>query len=375
MYDIHPDKGIINGGKIGKIKKVMEKAKKGEDISVAFLGGSITQGCLSSSPDTCYAALVYKWWVTKFPDCKIKYINAGIGGTSSQFGVSRVRQHVLSKTPDFLLTEFAVNDTNDAFFEETYEGLIRTILKSENAPALMLMNNVFYDTGLSAEEMHLKVAKHYDLPMVSMKTTIYPEVENGNIKASDITPDCLHPNDTGHELVASVIINLLEKIYAFEEDECEEAYELPEPITPNRYENSVRMKNYNSSGGAFTVELNGFSADTHKKSEYLDIFSGGYTASKENDEITFVTECTGLAVQYKKTINKPAPIAIAIIDDDNEHPYVLDANFEETWGDSLHIDTVLAGAQQREHKITIRIIKTHEDDKVPFYLVSVIASK
>ena len=79
----------------------------------------------SSTPETCYAYLVYKWWKEKFPQAQIEYINAGIGGTTSQFGVSRVEQHLLQKKPDFILIEFAVNDDNNEFFRETYEGLIR----------------------------------------------------------------------------------------------------------------------------------------------------------------------------------------------------------------------------------------------------------
>jgi acyl-CoA thioesterase I len=61
----------------------MKKAVRKEDIVVGFFGGSITIGALSSIPKTCYAYLVYDWWVKKFPNCAIKYINAGIGATTS----------------------------------------------------------------------------------------------------------------------------------------------------------------------------------------------------------------------------------------------------------------------------------------------------
>ena len=58
--------GIVNCGNWYRIKKVMRKAKSGEPITVGFLGGSITQGCLSSTPETCYAYLVYEWWKNNF---------------------------------------------------------------------------------------------------------------------------------------------------------------------------------------------------------------------------------------------------------------------------------------------------------------------
>ncbi|MCR4989636.1 MAG: SGNH/GDSL hydrolase family protein, partial [Lachnospiraceae bacterium] len=145
MFEIDLKAGVINSGDPKRIMRVMQKAYRGERIVTAFLGGSITQGSLATTPDRCYAYLVYKWWCETFPQSKVEFINAGIGATTSYFGVSRVREHVLSKKPDFVLVEFAVNDKNTDLFEETYEGLVRNILKDEGKPALLLMNNVCYD--------------------------------------------------------------------------------------------------------------------------------------------------------------------------------------------------------------------------------------
>ncbi len=39
------------------------------------------------------------------------------------------------------------------------------------------MNNVRYDDGSSAEDQHVAVARAYQLPMVSMKSTILPPVK------------------------------------------------------------------------------------------------------------------------------------------------------------------------------------------------------
>ena len=53
-------RAISNMGNSARIKEVMKRALAGEDITVAFLGGSITQGSLSSTPELCYAYRVYK---------------------------------------------------------------------------------------------------------------------------------------------------------------------------------------------------------------------------------------------------------------------------------------------------------------------------
>ena len=94
--------GLINKGNINRIKNVMRRAQKGEDILISFLGGSITQGSLATASEKCYAYLVYTWWVNTFPQANVTYLNAGIGATDSRFAVARVRDHVLSESPDFL---------------------------------------------------------------------------------------------------------------------------------------------------------------------------------------------------------------------------------------------------------------------------------
>ena len=70
-YGIDCSKGVMNRGNLYRIEGAMKKAMRGEDIIVGFLGGSITQGCLSSTPETCYAYLVYRWWCDTFPDAGI----------------------------------------------------------------------------------------------------------------------------------------------------------------------------------------------------------------------------------------------------------------------------------------------------------------
>ena len=372
-FEIKTEKGTVNRGNWYRIKECMKRAQRGESIKVGFLGGSITQGSLSSTPETCYAYLVYKWWKTKFPSAEFTYINAGIGGTTSQFGVSRVEDHLLKYEPDFTLIEFAVNDENTEFFKETYEGLIRKVWSDKCKPAVLLMNNVKYDDGLNAEEMHLEIAEAYHLPMVSMKSTIWPEVESGRIPNREITPDDLHPNDAGHELVARVITSFLEKIYSdIEEAEdpvCYAQGELPAPVTANAYQNSVRYQNDN-----YQAVCEGFVADPEPQNGILEIFRKGWTASNVGDKISFEIDCTGIAVQYRKSVNKPTPIAKVVVDENEDTTMILDGNFDQDWGDCLHIDTITRHMEKGIHKVEITITEAHEDDVVPFYLVSVIGS-
>lgn len=79
----------------------MNKAKAGEPITVATIGGSITYGSSSSDRTTkSYSALFRDWWIATFPNSTITHVNAGIGATTSHLGIHRLDDHVLAKNPD-----------------------------------------------------------------------------------------------------------------------------------------------------------------------------------------------------------------------------------------------------------------------------------
>lgn len=48
-----------------RLQTCMRRAERGEELVLAFLGGSITQGSLASVPKQAYAYLVYSWWRTR----------------------------------------------------------------------------------------------------------------------------------------------------------------------------------------------------------------------------------------------------------------------------------------------------------------------
>lgn len=374
--------GIAFHGNTERIAKVLKKAESGQPVTLAYLGGSITQGSLSSTPDTCYAAMTTRWWREQYPQTEITYINAGIGGTTSQFGVARVESDVLAYAPDFVVIEFSVNDDNSLFFRETYEGLVRRVYSSKTSPAVLLVHNVMYESGTNAQDQHETIGRYYNLPCLSMKTSVYQAVAHGKIAVRDITPDDLHPNDAGHALLAGLITHFLEQIQKESVDTAAEGVAvaaetfaatavtetLPAPITANAYQNSVRYQVYNSK-----PELCGFVADTEEQHHITDIFKRGFIGKKKGDRIRFEIEGTGIAVQYRKSVKHPACVAKVVLDGDEANAMVLDGNFEETWGDCLYITTVARHIEDKKH--TVEITVTDGDESmVPFYLVSVIGS-
>ena len=364
-----------------RLKNLMKRAAKGESLVIGFLGGSITQGSLSSTPKTCYAYLVYEWWKKSFPNAAFSFVNGGIGGTTSHYGGARAWKDVLCYRPDIVTVDFSVNDDANEFFEETYEGTLRRLLAAPSAPAVVVLNNVFYDTGKNAQDYHNRIADHYGIPHVSIKDTVYPDVESGKIVRADITPDNLHPNDKGHRLVADEICKLLDSIKAEMEEETiageniegkstktEASVLLPAPLTENAYEHSRLIQIQDNE-----AILDGFLVDPIEKKGMLDIFKNGWTAAHTNDKISFEIECSCLAVQYRKSVQQPVPKAKAVIDGDEAHAVILDGNFTEDWGDCLYLEPLLHHAEKKVHRIEITITDA-KDIVRPFYLVSLIVS-
>ena len=366
---------------ITRLKNLMKRAANGESLVIGFLGGSITQGSLSSTPETCYAYLVYEWWKKSFPNAEFSFVNGGIGGTTSHYGGARAWKDVLCYRPDIVTVDFSVNDDANEFFEETYEGTLRRLLAAPSAPAVVVLNNVFYDTGKNAQDYHNRIADHYGIPHVSIKDTIYPDVESGKIVRADITPDNLHPNDKGHRLVADEICKLLDSIKAEVEEEAiageniedkstktEASALLLAPLTANAYEHSRLIQIQDNE-----AILDGFLVDPIEKKGMLDIFKNGWTAAHTNDKISFEIECSCLAVQYRKSVQQPVPKAKAVIDGDEAHAVILDGNFTEDWGDCLYLEPLLHHAEKKVHRIEITVTDA-KDIVRPFYLVSLIVS-
>lgn len=365
---LNKDAGIAHWGNPAKLIHCMKRAAQKEPLTIGFLGGSITQGSLASNPKWCYARRVFSWWEKTYPDTAFTYVNAGIGGTTSHFGVARVEDDLLCHNPDLVFLEFSVNDESNEHFQETYEGVVRRILKSPKAPALILLHNVYYHNGANAQVIHSEIGRHYNLACISMQSSIYPEVVAGKLARRQITPDDLHPNDFGHELVALVITHYLELIRQKSTGDCtvDLQNKIPQPLTQNTYENTVRYNSKNSK-----PDCHGFRKDTSVQTQITDCFKYGWEASHEGDWIAFRVAGSAIAIQYRKSVKKPAPCAMVLVD--GIYQKTLDANFDEDWGDKLELDTITEHVEFGTHEVKIILSQT-ADAIVPFYLTSIIVA-
>lgn len=207
------ERGLVSPGDTARLAAVMAKARRGEEICVAAIGGSITAGGLQTKdPKNRYVARVAAWFTQSFPQAKVRFVNAGIGGTNSLYGSMRVRRDVLSKQPDLVIVEYAVNDNHPVpMFWSTYEGVLRQILREPQQPAVV---QLFFmqRKGENAQETQHMLGRHYDLPMVSFRDAWWPEIYAGRAQWETMYADVVHPNDTGHVLASELLIALLQRV-------------------------------------------------------------------------------------------------------------------------------------------------------------------
>ncbi|MFU0826319.1 MAG: Acyl-CoA thioesterase [Lachnoclostridium sp.] len=229
FYQEMLQKSLIQTGNNVRLKKAIEKAKNGEDVTIAFIGGSITQGAGAIPIHTeCYAYKTFEGFCKlagKTTNENIHYIKAGVGGTPSEFGMIRYERDVLRDgkvSPDVVVVEFAVNDEGDETKGECYESLVRKILNSANHPAVILLFAVFANDW-NLQDRLSPVGRAYNLPMVSTLNAVveqfYKKYGEGKVVSKNqFFYDSYHPTNIGHKIMADGIIHLLKTVDESEMD-------------------------------------------------------------------------------------------------------------------------------------------------------------
>ena len=71
---------------------------------VAFIGDSITHG-------GHYHSYVWLYYMTRFPDMPLLFLNCGVGGDTSDSMDYRLEEDVLKKNPTYMTLTFGMNDS------------------------------------------------------------------------------------------------------------------------------------------------------------------------------------------------------------------------------------------------------------------------
>ncbi len=220
-------------------------------LSVGYFGGSITEGAgASDASRTSWRARVTEWFRTSYPEAEVTEIYAAIGGTGSDLGMYRCDTDLLSKNPDLVFIEFAVNDSwmdYDAILVQT-ETIYRKIRRKNPCTDIVciITTTASIASGLekggefTARAAHSVIAHRYNTPIIDVGNILHFEVLRNGGDFLKYTTDTVHPNDDGYNLYTRTIIDYLET-WAHSSADVLTPYRMPAPVCDQVYEDRACM--------------------------------------------------------------------------------------------------------------------------------------
>ena len=188
--EVHPRAGIGN---------VMAKIAAGKEITVAYLGGSIT------AMDG-WRRLTTEWLRAEYPKAKFREVHAAIGGTGSDLGVFRLEHDALYADPDLLFVEFATNDRHAApeTIWRNMEGIVRKTWRKNPRTDIVFTYTItvgmkdeygagrLHRAGSAMEEL----ADFYGIPSIDFGPRVWAEVAAGRMVMSRGEVETAVPKET-----------------------------------------------------------------------------------------------------------------------------------------------------------------------------------
>lgn len=252
------------------LPNVTKKLAGGEEVRVAYLGGSITEA-------KGWRVLSREWLQKQYPEAEVGEIHAAISGTPSAFGAFRVGREVLEKKPDLLFIEFAANDsgTDPLRIRRAMEGIVRQTWRTDPATDICFIYTLTkndlpaYQGGrlpVPVENME-KVAAHYGIPCINFGPAIARLEKAGELTFTGSLPstaedraatsrkviftgDGVHPHiETGHPLYLAAIQRSWPLIAAASSDGAR--HELPAPLDAAAWQTAglIPLKDIQREGG------------------------------------------------------------------------------------------------------------------------------
>ena len=187
--------------------QVYRKNSTENSFRILILGDSLTEG-YGVSAQQAFPSLLEKKLNDEFSSDKnssYEIINAGISGSTSSGGVSRI-EWLLKSKPDFLILALGGNDgLRGVPVEETKNNLEKIILaaKSKDIPTLLAGMKMPPNYGIEYTREFSKqfedLANQENVPLIPFLL----EGVGGNPAMN--LPDRIHPNPAGHQKIAQTV--------------------------------------------------------------------------------------------------------------------------------------------------------------------------
>lgn len=346
IYELMVERSLMTTGDMTRMANVLKRAENGEEITISFIGGSITEGypVATDNPEVGWTTRSYRWLCEKYPNAKINYVNAGLSGTPSILGNIRLERDILAYGPDICFVEFAVNDGGETEYKNAYESLVRTLLTQERDIAVVLLFTVL-ENGHTCQPHMSEIGNNYNLPMISEPDSLGVEFAEGRMAWEDYSIDLSHPNEHGHEIMRDFVVHYFEEVIKTADDNTGAVDKnLPAPVFSDRYANM----HYIDSEKLTVDELVGFAEnDAHTA------FHKGWAYRGDKDaSIKFTINCKALQMIYKA--NNSQAFAMAEVYVDGECVARPNSNKSDGWNNPV-TELIIDNDETAEHTVEIKV--------------------
>ena len=360
-------RSFLSAGNNARMQRFLSRARAGEDVTVAFIGGSITQGA-GAVPlqENCYARVTAQGLRARFGQ-NIRYVKAGVGGTPSETGLMRYDRDINrdgAALPDLVVVEFAVNDAGDETEGVFYESLIRHILAQPNHPAVIMLFAVF------ANDWNLKrrlapIGYRHQVPMVDVLEAVSPQFarpEGRVITKRQYFYDVYHPSNLGHRIMADCLLYLIDRLGAQQPEQEPRGY-VP-PYYGADYEDLKLLDRAQPCPGAAVAPGSFTGTDTDLQAVPLDddeyntpMFPHNWM--KAAGDVPFVLEltCRKLVLEFKDSGSPDFGKVIVTID--GEKHRILDPT-EAGWT-HCHTTVLFNRQESAPHRVEIQMAPEDKD--------------
>ncbi|NLT10438.1 MAG: hypothetical protein GXY08_13220 [Ruminococcus sp.] len=303
---------IKSMGNTYRLTSKLEAAENGAPLTVAYLGGSITEGKKYSSPFSSYVQKT-------FAAGSLKEVNAGLSGTSSVVGLVRCEDEVIKNNPDIIFLEFSVNDHEDVMYKKCFESLIKKCLSQPNEPAVVVLINRSKG-GFSSQTQMVAAGKNFDVPIISMDDALSKAFNNGYLSTGDYFDDEYHPHAKGGQLVADCLAYFFRQ--AMKTENRSDSYTIPTTSAyGSEYADCVNID---------PSKLDGFSAGSFTRANGYGKMPYSYNFQKNsaNNPMTFKVNGKGFIVVFKANSSGMGSINVTV----NGKTTKISGNKQYTWG-------------------------------------------
>lgn len=201
------------------ISELQKKWPANRTINLVFHGHSVPSGYQKTPVVTTfdsYPLLVLKQVTDKYPFAVVNSVKTAIGGENAEQGALRFDNDVLTKKPDVIFIDYALNDRGIGLVraKTAWESMITRAL-SKNIKLVLLTPTPDLKEDIKAPDAPLtqhtqqilELGKKYDVPVIDSYTTFKKMALQG-IDLKNYMAQNNHINPRGHQIVAELIAKL-----------------------------------------------------------------------------------------------------------------------------------------------------------------------